>query len=105
LRAIIVETFRHERRAGRRTPGRGADRQRARQHDERIWAHPRCARGRWTTVETPFGPGASLAAGRARRVGGAHGPGAGARRAPTRTLAELGYDRAAIARLHAEGAV
>ncbi|HEY3635562.1 MAG TPA: CaiB/BaiF CoA-transferase family protein, partial [Caldimonas sp.] len=72
-----------------------------------VWAHPQLrARARWTTVETPSGPVPALV------PPGAHDaaevrmdpvPALGAH--TDALLAELGYDRAAIARLHAEGAV
>jgi itaconate CoA-transferase len=72
-----------------------------------VWAHPQLrARNRWTTVETPSGlvpalvpPGAHDAS----EVRMDPVPALGAH--TDALLAELGYDRAAIARLHTEGAV
>jgi itaconate CoA-transferase len=72
-----------------------------------VWAHPQLrARARWTTVETPAGPVPALVPPGAHDAAGVRMDPVPALGAHTDALlAELGYDRAAIARLHAEGAV
>ena len=108
LRAIIVETFRalSTEQVKARLDAAQIANARVNTMNE-VWAHPQLrARNRWTTVETPSGPVPALV------PPGAHDrsevrmdpvPALGAH--TDALLAELGYDRAQVARLHAEGAV
>ena len=72
-----------------------------------VWAHPQLrARARWSEVETPSGPVPALLPPTARDASDVRMDAVPALGAHTDALlAELGFDGAAIARLHREGAV
>jgi itaconate CoA-transferase len=72
-----------------------------------VWAHPQLrARARWSEVATPSGPVPALVPPGARDAGEVRMDAVPALGAHTDALlAELGFDPAAIARLHREGAV
>ena len=72
-----------------------------------VWAHPQLhARARWSEVATPSGPVPALVPPTARDASEVRMDAVPALGAHTNALlAELGFDAAAIARLHREGAV
>ena len=108
LRAIIVETF-----AGLTAEQVTARLDRAQIANARVntmaevWAHPQLrARARWSEVATPSGPVPALVPPGARDASDVRMDAVPALGAHTDALlAELGFDAAAIARLHRDGAV
>ena len=108
LRAIVVETF-----AGMTAEQVVARLDQAQIANARVntmaevWAHPQLqARARWSEVATPSGPVPALVPPGARDAGAVRMDPIPALGAHTDALlAELGFDAAAIARLHREGAV
>jgi len=108
LRAIVVETF-----AGMTAEQVVARLDQAQIANARVntmaevWAHPQLqARARWSEVATPSGPVPALVPPGARDAGDVRMDPIPALGAHTDALlAELGFDAAAIARLHREGAV
>ena len=108
LRAIIVETF-----AGMTAEQVTSRLEQAQIANARVntmaevWAHPQLqARARWSQVATPSGPVPALVPPGARDAGDVRMDPIPALGAHTDALlAELGFDAAAIARLHREGAV
>ena len=108
LRAIVVETF-----AGMTAEQVVARLDQAQIANARVntmaevWAHPQLqARARWSQVATPSGPVPALVPPGARDAGDVRMDPIPALGAHTDALlAELGFDAAAIARLHREGAV
>jgi itaconate CoA-transferase len=108
LRAIIVETFgalSAEQVVARLDAAQIAN---ARVNTmSEVWAHPQlAARGRWVEVETPAGPVPALLPPGARRAEDVRMDAVPALGAHTDALlGEIGFDAAAIARLHRDGVV